>query len=225
MQKYDHIMFDMDGTFTDSKDFHGRSFQRFFKTLGREVPVEDVKDGLAVTVVDIFRRVGITAEGETEEALARLKDFYRTSADDLIMEIPFAPGAKELFKSLRAGGYRLSVVTNSYQELTERIIELHGLSRCFAEIAGASPHSLGKEERCAGLLARHGVMPARALYVGDAERDIEIANDIGCDSCFVDTPIGWAKEPERLIREQKPTYVTHSLAELAEVLELPQNSR
>lgn len=219
MQKYDHIMFDMDGTFADSRDFHGASFARYLKTLGRDVSAEEVKDGLAVTVVDIFHRVGITSEREVEHALAGLGAFYTTGADDLIVGIPFAPGAKGLFHMLCARGYGLSVVTNSYQELTERILHLHDLNHCFIEVAGASRDSLGKEERCADLLKRHGIPPERALYVGDARRDIEIANDLRCASCFVDAPIGWEKDPERLIREQRPTHVISSLAELAHVLE------
>lgn len=219
MRSYDLIMFDMDGTFADSKDFHGRSFRRYFKTLGRDVPAEDIKDGLAVTVADIFHRVGLTEREEIDKALAGLGDFYCAGADDLIADIPFASGAKVLFQTLCDGGYRLSVVTNSYQELTERILALHGLSHCFAEVAGASGGSLGKEERCAALLEKYGVEKNRALYVGDAERDIEIANDLGCHSCFVDAPIGWAKDPEALIRTQKPTYVIHNFAELKELLE------
>ncbi len=219
MRKYDHIMFDMDGTFADSRDFHGLSFARYLKRLGRDVSAEEVKDGLAVTVTDIFRRVGITSKEEVEHALAGLGAFYKRGADDLIVDLPFAPGAKELFHTLCARGYGMSVVTNSYQELTERILHLHGLTHCFIGVAGASSDSLGKEERCADILKRHGIPPERALYVGDASRDIEIANDLGCASCFVDAPIGWEKDPQRLVREQRPTYVLSSLAELAAVLE------
>lgn len=217
MRKYDHIMFDMDGTFADSREFHGKSFQRYFNTLGKEVAAEDVRDGLGVTVADIFRRIGVTGAA-ADDALRGLPEFYHASADDLIMEIPFAPGAEETFRALCAHGYSLSVVTNSYTELTKRILELHSLADCFVDVAGASQHSLGKEERCVELLKRHGAKPARALYVGDAQRDIEIANDIGCASCFVDAPIGWAEDPQRVIREQKPTYVVKRFEELKELL-------
>ena len=113
MRKYDHIMFDMDGTFVDSRNFHGRAFPRYFKQCGREVDMEAVKDALGVTILDIFHRIGITGE-EEDRAFDHLAEFYQTGADDLIMEIPFGEQAKETFFALHEKGYQMSVVTNSF---------------------------------------------------------------------------------------------------------------
>lgn len=217
MQKYDHIMFDMDGTFVDSRNFHGRSFQRYFKKWGKDVDMEAVCDALGVTIADIFHRIGITDE-EEEKAFDHLAEFYQADADDLILEIPFEKHAKQTFFTLHQMGCQMSVVTNSFTELTEKILELHGIAQCFTEVAGADRHSLDKEERCLNLLEKYGVEAGRALYVGDAERDIEIANIIGCDSCFANVPIGWAKDAQAVLRDLKPTYVIHSLDELVPLL-------
>ena len=217
MRKCDHIMFDMDGTFVDSRNFHGRAFQRYFKQCGREVDMEAVKDALGVTILDIFHRIGITGE-EEDRAFDHLAEFYQTGADDLIMEIPFGEQAKETFFALHEKGYQMSVVTNSFTELTEKVLQLHGLRHCFVEVAGADRHSLDKEERCRNLLKKYGVDAGRALYVGDAERDIEIANIIGSDSCFADVPIGWAKDKRRIYEELKATYTVKALGGLTDFL-------
>ncbi|WP_172807769.1 HAD family hydrolase [Christensenella intestinihominis] len=217
MLKYDHIMFDMDGTFVDSRNFHGLAFQRYFKQCGKDVDMEAVKDALGVTILDIFHRIGITG-AEEEKAFDHLAEFYLTDADDLILEIPFGDRAKETFSALHEKGYRMSVVTNSFTELTEKILELHGIGYCFAEVAGADRHSLDKEQRCRSLLEKYGVDAGRALYVGDAERDIEIANTIGCDSCFADVPIGWAKDKRRVYEELKPTFTVQALDGLMDFL-------
>lgn len=218
MLKYEHIMFDMDGTFIDSRNFHGLAFQRYFKSLGKNVDMEAVKDALGVTVADIFRRVGIRG-AEEERAFDHLAEFYKTgAADDLIAQIPFGPHAKETFLALHQAGYRMSIVTNSFTELAEKILELHELQEYFAEVAGADRHSLDKEGRCRAILGKYGVDADRALYVGDAERDIEIANTIGCDACFADVPIGWAKDPEALVHRMAPAYVICDLGELQALL-------
>ena len=120
---------------------------------------------MGVTILDIFHRIGITGE-EEDRAFDHLAEFYQTGADDLIMEIPFGEQAKETFFALHEKGYQMSVVTNSFTELTEKVLQLHGLRHCFVEVAGADRHSLDKEERCRNLLKKYGVDAGRAPLRG-----------------------------------------------------------
>lgn len=55
MNRYDFIMFDMDGTIMDSRDFHRDVLHRFFNQYVGPVSKEDVEIGMGATVWDIFR--------------------------------------------------------------------------------------------------------------------------------------------------------------------------
>lgn len=49
---------------------------------------------------------------------------------------------------------------------------------------GAGLHSQDKEERCLNAKKSLHAKPDEILYIEDTERDIEIANTLGFDSCF-----------------------------------------
>lgn len=62
MNKYDLIMFDMDGTLMDSKQFHYEVFYRFLNEFVMQVTREQVEKGLGATVREIFDSVGVREE-------------------------------------------------------------------------------------------------------------------------------------------------------------------
>ena len=54
MNRYDLVMFDMDGTLMDSKVFHQEVFYRFLNEYVKPVTREEVEKGLGATVREIF---------------------------------------------------------------------------------------------------------------------------------------------------------------------------
>jgi phosphoglycolate phosphatase-like HAD superfamily hydrolase len=215
-QRYQLLMFDMDGTFLDSAKFHIRAYHRFFQKYNIPVKLgEDIR-GMGNTIDEMLGNIGILPN-EKEEVYKKLYRFYQGEVDDLIQEIPIADGAKQTFHKLQDLGYRMCVVTNSLDPAARRMLSFRGLAGYFDAIRGATPQESGKENRCAQMireLCPHG----KVLYIGDAARDMEIARELCMDSCLAVTNISWAKEPEKIIEQQRPSYVIHSLLELTDLL-------
>jgi Predicted phosphatases len=216
-KKYSLILFDMDGTFTDSKNFHGLAFPRFFKMIGRDVDLEFIKKSLGITIKDIFNKIGIT-EDEESVIFRKLSSFYQNDAEDLIREVPIGKNSRYIFEKLYNSGYFLAVVTNSLQTLADQVLKVHNLARYFVKVVGADMQSLDKKNRCLSLLEQLDMPANQALLVGDSENDIALANFIGCDGCFAKTKIGWAKDPQQVIENQHPKYIIDDLINLQEFL-------
>lgn len=217
MPRYDLLMFDMDGTFIDSAHFHISAYRRFFDRYKIDVKLGDTILGMGFTIEDFFHNIGVPA-ARIDEVYEKLWDFYAHDVDDLIRTIPLADGAKEVFAELKNRGYRMSVVTNSLQPLAERILAVHGLKDCFEAVEGATQHESDKEKRCGYVRDKHCAQGS-ILLVGDAGRDIEIANAAGWDSCLAATNIGWAADPREVVEKFSPTYVAREFPGLLTILD------
>lgn len=212
MNRYDLVMFDMDGTLMDSKSFHYEVFYRFLNERVMPVTREQVERGLGTTVREIFDSVGV--KEERMESLFQELNVFCSSAGvaELARKIPAAKGIREMLEGLKAKGIRRALVTNSMETVTRQMLAAHGLSDCFEMISGADFYSLDKVERCSKVKKTLGA--ERILYVGDAENDMELADSQGYDACFARLPFGWCKDAERLQQKWRPVIVIEQLEKL-----------
>jgi len=98
----------------------------------------------------------------------------------LVAATPFlpAPGVLELLRSLRSQGHRLAVISNTVGEpgesLRPRLVEL-GIDRWIDlyEFSDAHPWTKPAPEIFQDALRQLGVVPSRAIHVGDGWVDVE----------------------------------------------------
>lgn len=220
MRRYDHILFDLDGTLADTPDFHCKVFIDYFTECGKVFDPDKITNGLQKTlsIRDVLRDAGVKDEEEEEEVFCYLRRFYGTGADDMIGRIRLADGARETLGALHKEGYGMALISNSMQELLERMVVVLGLQDYFFELEGAKEEQAEKLERFRALLERNEINPGRVLYVGDTNGDMKVAHTLGCDACFANTDIAWAQDKEAVIRTHKPEYVIGSIGELLEIL-------
>lgn len=212
MNKYDLIMFDMDGTLMDSKQFHYEVFYRFLNEFVMQVTREQVEKGLGATVREIFDSVGVREE-KLEGLFFRLDEFCSSEeVAKLARKIPAAEGSCETLRGLKEKGILCALVTNSLETVTNQMLREHHLLDCFDVISGADFYSLNKVERCSKV--KETLKAERVLYVGDAENDMELAKNLGYDSCFANFAFGWCPDAEVLQQKWKPTFRVKRLPEL-----------
>ncbi len=211
MNKYDLVMFDMDGTIMDSRNFHHAVFYRFLNEYVRPVTHEEVYKGIGNTVREIFDSIGVEEE-RLESLFEELDDFCRTQVDDIAKEIPVVPGTKELLRGLKERGIKRALLTNSLETVTDRMLTMNGLKEYFDAVSGADYFSLNKIDRCIRLASKFD--SDRILYVGDTQKDMELALSMGYDACFADTGYGWCEDREYVIEELKPTCVAKQLTDI-----------
>lgn len=208
------VIFDLDGTLTDSAEGIVASFLHALSHIGAPVPEGD----LAAQIVgppmdDTFRAMGL--DGRTEEAIAAFRAEYgdRGWAMNTLFD-----GMEPLLADLRAAGVRLAVATSKLETTARRILAHFGLEQQFEVIAGASPDGSRKtkEEVLAHALAQLQPLPERVLMVGDRSHDVDGAAVHGIDTLVV----GWGYGQADFADGFSAASVTHAatVAELREAL-------
>jgi phosphoglycolate phosphatase-like HAD superfamily hydrolase len=179
------VIFDLDGTLTDSAEGIVSSFRHALATVGAPVPDGDLA-GMVVgpPMHHTLARLGL---GEhTDAAIAAYRADYTTRG--WAMNRLF-DGIPALLAELRAAGVRLAVATSKAEPTARQILAHFGLDGHFEVIAGASPDGsrAAKRDVVAHALAQLEPLPERVVMVGDRSHDVEGAAEHGIDTVVV----GW----------------------------------
>ncbi len=217
MSKYDLIVFDLDGTLTESRDVHLRLFNMFGQNRFPDMNIDQIGTNGGETVRQLFLQIGIP-EQDLEKVFQELYDFYDTDGRKLISEITFADGALKLLSEIKEAGLKTALISNSIQNLIDILLEINGASDLFDSVLGANINTTGKVERFQTLADKYKVPLKNTIYIGDSELDAKVTNEFGIDCCILNTPIGWAHDIGNLIKTYDPTYVVNSLDKLKNII-------
>lgn len=183
------VLFDLDGTLTDSARGIVSSFKHALAEVGATVP----DDGdLAGRIIGppMHHTLGAMGLGDrTAAAVAAYRADYTTRGWSMNSLFDGIPG---LLEDLRAAGVRLAVATSKAEPTAHRILEHFGLAGHFEVIAGASVDGsrATKADVVAHALAKLTPLPERVLMVGDRSHDVEGAAAHGIDTVVVDWGYG-----------------------------------
>ncbi len=206
------VIFDLDGTLTDSAAGVLASFRHALAAIGAEPPPGDltarvVGPPLAQTMVTLG--LGDRAE---EAVAAYRADYTRRgwAMNDLY------DGIAELLDDLRAAGIRLAVATSKSEPAARRILDHFGIGGHFEVIAGADGDRTAKADVLAHALAQFDPLPGDVLMVGDRIHDVEGAAAHGIDTIVVE----WGYGASDFVGDVTPAPAASvaTVAELREVL-------
>jgi phosphoglycolate phosphatase len=179
------VIFDLDGTLTDSAEGIVASFLHALEHVGADVPDGDLVAQIVGPPMDeTFHSLGLGQDADTAFAAFRAEYGSRGWA----MNSPFE-GIEQLLADLRGAGVRLAVATSKLEPTARRILTHFDLDRHFEVIAGACPDGTRKSKAdvLAHALAQLRPLPDRVLMVGDRSHDVEGAAAHGIDTVVV----GW----------------------------------
>jgi len=179
------VIFDLDGTLTDSAEGIVASFRHALTAIGAETPGGD----LAGRVVGPPMHHTLASMGlgdRADEAIAAYRADYTSRG--WAMNSVF-DGVPTLLADLRAAGVRMAVATSKVESTARRILDHFGLAHHFEVIAGASADGTRatKADVLAHALSQLHPLPERLLMVGDRAHDVEGAAEHGIDTVVV----GW----------------------------------
>ncbi|WP_024440555.1 MULTISPECIES: HAD-IA family hydrolase [unclassified Mycobacterium] len=179
------VIFDLDGTLTDSAAGIVASFRHALEHIGAPIPEGD----LAARLVGPPMHHTLAAMGlgeHTEAAVAAYRADYTSRGWQ--MNTMF-DGIAALLRDLRAAGVRLAVATSKVEPTARKILAHFGLDGYFEVVAGASVDGsrAAKSDVVAHALAQLAPLPARVLMVGDRRHDVDGAAAHGIDTVLV----GW----------------------------------
>ena len=185
MKNYDYILFDLDGTLTDSKPGIINCIRYALD-----------KHGIAYTDAILDKMVGPPFRVSMKEFLG----LDMPTIEELIIDyrgqygaggwraISVYDGVFDMLKTLKDAGKKLAVATSKPIKFTDIIVEELGLKQYFDYVAGASADASkeSKADVINSALANLGVADkSRVLMVGDRLYDIVGAKESGVDVCAV----------------------------------------
>lgn len=215
---YKVVLFDLDGTLTDSREGICKSVQNAFVKLGRKVPsLKELECFIGPPLKTSFREFyGIVGE-EADRAVAYYRERY--SVVGKYENMPY-DGIADMLKALRDAGYILAVASSKPEVYVEDILKHFDLYEYFHYVAGSDMEGKRgeKEDVIEEAFRRMGLdekaRKEQAVMVGDRHFDINGAKYFGIDSIGV--TYGFAKDNELV--EAGATYVVDTVVQLQELL-------
>lgn len=132
---FNTVIFDMDGTISDSAYGITRCAQHALRHFGIEVEnLEELRFFVGPPLIEAFMEgYGLTLE-QAEEAR---EIFRRRYTEKGIYENRIYPGIEELVRKLNRRGKTLAVATSKPEIFAKEILKNYGILDCFSLVAGA----------------------------------------------------------------------------------------
>ena len=204
---YDTLVFDCDGVILDSNRIKSAAFGTVTAAFGAEARARFLDyhhrhGGISRNekFAHFLDAIVAVAPADRERLLGELLRDYAAICARELLACPLIPGVAALLASIppRVAAH---VVTGGAQSEVRAVFAARGLDTHFTSILG-SPTSKRDNMR---LLAESGAFRGRALYFGDAELDMHLAEEFGLEFIFVhgvsDWPDGRAHCPHRQIAD------------------------
>ncbi len=183
---YDVIMFDLDGTLTDSGPGIRNSVAHSLGHFDIEAPDPNALNVfIGPPLMDSFKRYYGFDDRQARQAVVYYREYYEAKG---IFENSVYDGIEDLLRSLKEAGRTVVMATSKPEAFAVRILGYFGIGHYFDYKAGASMDEsrTDKAKVIAYALDKAGVTdPSRVLMVGDREHDVVGARKNGVDCAGV----------------------------------------
>ena len=194
---YQTILFDLDGTLTDSGLGITKAVQYALGQMGCEVPErETLFPFIGPPLHSSFKKYYGMDEEASVEAVRLFRVYYNQMGG--ILENQVYAGVRELLAGLKADGKRLCIATSKPDTAAKLVMHHFGLDEYVPEIVGGTDDSdrNTKGKVIAYVLREFGIEPATAIMVGDREHDVHGAAENGIPCIGITWGYGDRKELE-----------------------------
>ncbi|WP_294410948.1 HAD hydrolase-like protein [uncultured Ruminococcus sp.] len=175
---FDTLLFDLDGTLTDSTEGIVRCLEYALERMGFDIP-EDTNKFLGPPLYRSFAEFCGMNEEQVNEAVRIFRERYSTVG---LFENRVYDGVPEMLKRLRDGGKRIMVATSKPEVYAVRIFDRFGLSQFFEIVGGANINGTrnDKDEVIEYVLEKAGISDrSSVLMIGDRRQDVLGAHKTG----------------------------------------------
>jgi len=144
MPKYDYILFDLDGTLSESAPGIRKCIELTLQKLSKPVPdLSDYSKFIGPPLADTFSGLcGLSAE-DTQKALVIYQDFYKTHG---LKANRLYDGIEELLKKLYESDAKIAVCSSKQQKPADNVCDFLGITGYFDAVCGSAPDGSRKEK-------------------------------------------------------------------------------
>lgn len=208
---YSNIIFDLDGTLSDSRD--GIINAAIYAAKNLELPSvakNILLDHIGIPLQDYFAKLYNTSPKQTNEAVKQFREYY---AEKGAFENTMYPGIFDLLHCLKKSNKHLFVATAKYEKYAMVVLDYFKITGFFSGIVGADASGIhaDKTTLVKKVMSDFNI-PSNSgtIMIGDKNYDIIAAKNNNIDSLGVTYGFGSIKE----INEASPTYILNTSQEL-----------
>lgn len=196
MSGWSCVLFDLDGTITDSAPGITSTLSHTLQALGKPVPTPaQLVAFVGPPILDGFAALGLD-EGESSAALALYRKRYQARG---AFDSRVYPGIETALQAVCAADLPIALATSKPESQAVRMLAHYGLTDYFTFIGGASEDETRSEKAdvVAYVLDNLGSLDVDVRFpvmVGDRVHDVEGAAANGVPTVFADWGYGAATE-------------------------------
>ena len=189
MNRFDLVMFDLDGTLIETAPEIMDAVNDTLRAVGRaEVTQQQVNDWIGHGTRELLIQALAFDDGCSANAVRVSADFEPIAAQFVThyqrrcgTRSQLYPTVRETLTELRARGVKLAVVTNKEGRYTDTVLAAHQLTPMLDKVVSGDtlPHKKPHPAGIDACLAQFGVQRDRALFVGDSSIDVATARAAG----------------------------------------------
>ena len=205
---YKVILFDLDGTLTESGEGITKSVQYALERIDKPEPdLEKLKVFVGPPLMEMFKKYAQSDEETAKKAVEIYRERYSVTG---IFENAVYPGIEDMLAQLEKKGYILAVASSKPEVYVRQILDHFGLARYFTEIGGSEMNCrrTNKTEVIEEVLKRLNMDKHRdqVIMVGDKEHDVYGARKAGLECIAVS--FGYGTEEE--LKKAEPLKIVDS---------------
>lgn len=217
MKKYKVLLFDLDGTLTDSEEGILNCVRYGLESYGFDIPgYEVLRSFIGPPLMVSYTEFCGLNRADAERAILKYRERYSEKG---IFENRLYDGIKELLSDLKNAGYKIALATSKPEVFALRILEHFGIAEYFDAAAGST---IGREDETKADMIRLAMQrlgldekdKPDVLMIGDRKHDIIGARECGIDAAGV--YYGFAPEGE--LEEYGADMIAENIQELRGIL-------
>ncbi len=214
-KEYKYVIFDLDGTLTDSAPGITNSVAYALKRWGIEVEDKTTLNCfVGPPLASSFEKYFGFSKDDALLAVGEYRVYYR---DRGIFENLVYPGIPEMLSELRARGKKVILATSKPEYFAKQILEHFGLSEYFDLIAGATMDSsrIKKGDVIRYALAEFGIDDtSECVMVGDRDQDVIGSREHAIDCIAVLYGYGSLEE----LSSVSPAYMAETVEDIIQYI-------
>lgn len=195
MKKYKYLLFDLDGTITDSFDSVANCFIHALSFYNVSVKnKEELRPVLGPPLKDSFMNLFGFTSSQADDAVCKYREryaVYNTIENKLYQKMD------SILHNLKCSGYKLVLATSKPEEYAIKILKYFNIYDSFYDVCGASfdESRSDKIDVLKHLISKNKITDlSEAVMIGDRKYDLEAAQELGIDAIGVLYGYGSFKE-------------------------------
>ena len=210
----DLLVFDLDGTLTDSIPPAIAAIQKMLRELGYPAKsVAEINQYVGFGELPLISgSIGTTEPDNVAAAMQLYTEYYQTEG---LSQVPLYPHVRETLEHFKSK--TKVIISNKKSAFIDILLKNHRIDSYFREVLGGDNAPCLKPDPCAILemLKKYNLPKDRALLVGDMTVDVETGRNAGIKTCGVT----YGFDGKEKLLTAKPDLLIDSLGKLRELIE------